>query len=309
LLAVAFCRKRGRSRIRHQRDVEALLSPPSLRAFSMTPAALSSLLRRFACEPFLHFALLGALVFAGHRALASQVSPPTLEISASKQRELVKLFEQRHNRAPTNLERQQLLQRHVEDEALFREGLRLSLVQSDPMLRAQLIARVRSLLQAELSETPPSQEQLLAFYAEHRADYAVPETVSFREYLLPSGPDARDAARRLSLSLQRGDTGGAGLPSPTDHSRQSEAELSSLEGQDLARRIWSLPLGVWRELASSRGVHVVRVDEHTPAADPPFERLRERLSAEYRKAQVARAFQAEVARLTAQWRVHVSERP
>lgn len=268
------------------------------------------MLRRVVTEPFLHFSLLGALVFAGHSALARKAEVPTLEVPSSKQRELSKLFEQRQNRAPTADERKQLIQRYVEDEALFREGLRLSLVQSDPMLRAQLIARVRSLLQAEMSEQPTTDEQLLRFYQEHRTDYTAPETVSFREYLLPSGPDARDAARRLSLALQRDEQpDGAGLPAPTNHSRRSEAELSTLEGADLARRIWTLPVGVWRELASSRGVHVVRLDERTPAAEPPFESLRERVLAAYRKDRLARAFQAEVSRLASQWRVHVTEQP
>jgi parvulin-like peptidyl-prolyl isomerase len=267
------------------------------------------MLRRIASEPFVHFALLGALVFAGHRALARKAEVPTLEVSSGKQRELAKLFEQRQSRAPTDAERKQLLERYVEDEALFREGLRLSLVQSDPMLRAQVIARVRSLLQAEVSEKPATDEQLQSYYEEHRSDYAVPETVSFREYLLPSGPDAHDAARRLSLSLQQGQTDIEGLPALTEHSRRSESELASLRGPDLARRIWSLPTGVWRELASSQGVHVVWVDEHTPVAEPSFESLRERVLVEYRKAQLAGAFQAEVSRLASSWRVHVTEQP
>jgi parvulin-like peptidyl-prolyl isomerase len=266
-------------------------------------------LRRLASEPFLHFALLGALVFVGHRALARPAEVRTLEISGSRQRELAKLFEQRQHRAPTDADRQQLLNRYVEDEVLFREGVRLSLVQTDPMLRAQLIARVRSLLQGEVLGKPPTEDQLHSYYEEHHADFAVPETVTYREFLFPTGPDANDAARRLALSLQRSEEPDAsGLPSPTEYVRRSEAELSALQGPDLARRLWTLPTGVWRELSSSRGVHVVRVDEHTSASDPPLSSIREQVLAEYRKAQTAHAFQAEVARLTSQWRVH-AEKP
>jgi hypothetical protein len=111
-------------------------------------------LRRLASEPFVHFTLLGALVFAGHRLVARASDVPTLEVSTSKQRELAKLFEQRQQRPPNDVERQQLIQRYVEDEVLFREGVRLSLVNTDPMLHAHLVARVRSLLQAEIEEKP-----------------------------------------------------------------------------------------------------------------------------------------------------------
>src|SRR5262245_9482872 len=124
-------------------------------AFEQTPALalkagmrMALGLRRSASEPFVHFALLGALVFAAHRLLTPAVDPPTIEVSAARQRELVKLFEQRQGRAANDAERARLIRRYVEDEALFREGVRLSLLHTDPMLRAQLIARVRGTLQA-----------------------------------------------------------------------------------------------------------------------------------------------------------------
>jgi hypothetical protein len=267
-------------------------------------------LRRFASEPLLHFAVLGALVFAGHRALTHTLDVHTLEVSGSKQRELAKLFQQRQHRAPSDSERQQLINRYVEDEALFREGQRLALVQTDPMLRAQLIARVRGLLQAEVGEEAATEAQLLSYYAEHRSDFAIPETISYREYLFPTGPEANDSARQLSLALQRGDEpNGPGMPPPTEYLRRSQAELSSLTGPDLPRRIWSLPTGIWRELSSSRGVHVVRVDEHTAASEPPFSSIHEQVLSEYGKAHTARAFQAEVRRLSSKWRVHIAEQP
>lgn len=283
---------------RREADVRALPSTDSLRAPTM----------RFLSEPLFHFALLGALVFAGHRALARTGEPHTLEVSATKQRELSKLFEQRQHRPPTAADQQQLLHRYVEDEALFREGLRLSLVRTDPMLRAQLIARVRSLIQGEVADAPVSEAQLQSYFDAHRADFSHPETISYREYLFRRAPEASDAARRLSASLQSGaELTGPELPAPAEHARRTEADLTASDGPDLARRIWALPVGVWRELSSARGVHVVRVEEHAPAADPPLSTIREQVLAEYRKAELARAFQAQVDRLTAQWQVHLAE--
>jgi hypothetical protein len=129
-------------------------------------------LRRLTAEPFAHFTLLGALVFAGHHLVTGRLEPPTIDVSASKQREIVKLFEQRQKRAPNDDERAQLIRRYVEDEALYREGLRLSLVETDPMLRAQIIARVRGMLQAELDLTPPTDAELARYFEAHRSDYA-----------------------------------------------------------------------------------------------------------------------------------------
>jgi hypothetical protein len=129
--------------------VDTPASPVEPRAARST--SIGTWLRRCAAEPFFHFALLGALLFAGDRLLAQPVEA-LIEVPVAKQRELVKLFEQRQGRAPTDAERKQLVERYVEDEALFREGLRLSLVNTDPMLRAQMIARMRRMLQTEAEQ-------------------------------------------------------------------------------------------------------------------------------------------------------------
>jgi hypothetical protein len=260
-------------------------------------------------EPFFHFALLGALVFGGHRLIVRmQSDAPTIEVSRSKQRELSNLFEQRQRRAPNQTEREQLVQRHLEDEVLLREGLRLSLVQTDPNLRAQVIARVRGMLQSELEQKPPTDSQLQRHYQEHLAEFSVPETVSYREYWIHRGPDSGRDARQLMAALRAGKSPAEGLPTPSD-SAHSEAQLISMYDQEVARSLWTLPNDNWHELRSERGIHIVRVHEHTPASRPPFADVREQVSTSYRKDQIDRAFQAELARLMSHWGVVVEEGP
>ena len=268
-------------------------------------------LQHAARQPFVQFTLLGALVFAGHRLVmpASASDVPSIEVSEAKQRELIKLFEQRQRRAPNESERRQLLQRYVEDEALFREGLRLSLVHTDPVLRGQLVARVRGLLMSEIEPTPPADGELQRYYEEHRSDYAVPETLSYREYWVHRGPDAGSNARRLVQALRADKLPDDDLPAPTEHSALSRAQLTALYDEEVASSLWSLPNGTWHELRSERGIHVVRVDQRTPGSQPSFADVREQVSSAYRKAQAARALQAELTRLTSQWRVSTPEAP
>ena len=129
-------------------------------------------MRRLASEPFARFTLLGALVFVGHRLMTRTADVPTIEVTRTKQRELVKLFEQRQKRPPNDAERVALVRRYVEDEALFREGMRSSLVSTDPMLRAQMIARMRTTLQAELDQKPPLEADLRTYFDSHASEYS-----------------------------------------------------------------------------------------------------------------------------------------
>ena len=268
-----------------------------------TPALLKSLSR----EPFVHFALLGALVFAGDRLIAPQAEERVILVSTAKQLELTTLFEQRQQRAPSPDERQQLIQRHVEDEVLVREGLRLGLAETDPMLRAQLVARLRGILQSGLAPSEPSDDELGRYYDEHQADYDLPETIRYREYWIHRGPDAGSDARRLLDALRAEKEPEAGLPEPIDHVGRSEAQLVSLYDEELARSLWALPAGTWHELRSERGIHIVRVEDHTPARQRTVAELRARLSADYQREQIAGALQAEIGRLAAGWRVQVDE--
>jgi hypothetical protein len=263
---------------------------------------------RVAREPLFHFTLGGALLFAGHRLIASTPDATAIEVSTSKQRELSNLFEQRQRRSPTEVERKQIVQRHVEDEALLREGLRLSLVQTDPVLRGQIIARVRGMLQSGFEPTPPTDSQLQRHYEQHLSDYTVPEAIRYREYWIHRGPSAGSDAKRLMGALRAGKPPDEGLPVPSD-ATHSEAQLVSLFDQEVARSLWTLPNGGWHELRSERGIHIVRVDGHTPASRPPFADVREQVRTSYRKDQVERAFQAELTRLMSRWRVDVEEGP
>ena len=118
---------------------------------------------RWLREPFVHFVALGALTFGLHRALQLR-EEQHLTVSSQVRRELTALFEQRQRRAPTDDERAALVSRWVEDEVLFREGLRLDLIHTDTDLRAEIVARVRAMLQASLATQEPSEAELAAYY-------------------------------------------------------------------------------------------------------------------------------------------------
>jgi PPIC-type PPIASE domain len=268
-------------------------------------------MRRWLAEPFLHFVVLGALTFGLHRLLQTQ-REHRLVVSDQAQREIAALFEQRQGRVPTDAERAALTQRWLEDELLFREGLRLDLLHTDSELRAEVIARVRSLLQASVPAAKPTEAELLQFYDRHRADYALPAMIGFREYLVRSGPDARDRARSLLQALKTlpADADVAELLHlPLSHPQGSRAELSVLYGPELVNELFALDLRVWHELRSARGIHLVKVEKRVAAKDPGLAAVRAQVLTDFSAASTARAFKLELARLEKQWSVDVEGPP
>lgn len=266
-----------------------------------------ALLVATARQPLVQFAALGALLFTLHTSLrgARRESPSatrneSLVLDAHRRGELTALFRQRQGRDPSAAEFEQLVARWAEDEALFRKALRDELVERDPVLREQLIARMRVLLQDALPTRFPSDAELRDYYAAHKSRYTVPARYDFIEYLVPSGARADDEARELLRALQRGE---AGTRASVVHSQRPESELRSLYGEQLTQQLANVPLSSWIVLRSARALHVVLVQARSPAGKPSFDAIKPQLSVDWTAEQRRENFQRQLRQLTAQWPV------
>jgi PPIC-type PPIASE domain len=291
---------------RHRRRLDPLLVANESRA--QLPAQ-PTWWQRAAREPLLHFVLLGGLVFGLHQGLArtrnsalvvANGPDPALRVDRQKREELAALFAQRMQRKPSEQELEASVARWLEEEMLFREALRLELPEHDPDLRDQLIARMRSLLQAASAPSSPREDELRAYHAAHRERYRLPATATFVEYLVLPGARAEDSARALLRRLQQAEPVSE---VPVTHSQRTDSELSALYGSELATKVRKLPLNAWQLLRSARGLHVVQLTALSEASDPPREQLRSRLSADLGAERARVSFQEQLTKLAARWQL------
>jgi hypothetical protein len=252
--------------------------------------------KRIAREPLLQFILLGALIFLVHRVAAKEGAAP-IAVDPHTRDELHALFRQRQQRAPSAQEAAELERRWLDDELLFREGLRLELVRQDSALREQLVSRMRGLIAASIAERPVTERELADFFQRRRDDYRVPETITLREYAIAHGPDADDRARAVMGALRRGEQ-----VLTTMHDRSSREQLATVFGEELADRILALSPGSLQTLRSQRAIHVVQVLDHAAAYRPPLAEVRAAVERDLRAERAQRAFDDELARLRAEVR-------
>ncbi|MFT3925247.1 MAG: peptidylprolyl isomerase [Myxococcales bacterium] len=256
-------------------------------------------------EPLVHFCGLGMAVFLLHRAVSP--SAPTEEpadtsivVGDQQRRELNALFEQRQGRSPSAAEGQALVDAWVDDELLFREALRTDLVRTDETVRDQLVARMRTLVQASAGARLPSDEELKTFFEAHRADYIQPAAATFVEYLVRTGPTAEDEARALVAELRASRDVRV---IPTRFEKVTRPQVEVVLGADNADKVEGLPLHEWIILRSPRGLHVVRVEERQAATAPEFSVLHDRLAADFRVERTRDHFRQELARLEGEFEV------
>ncbi len=245
---------------------------------------------RWLSVPAVHFAALGALVFAFESwrgvdaapAAAVAVSDDELLLREARRLGLDRDDSAIRRRLVRNL--RFLGERSSGDEAAdYEEALALGLDGSDLVVRRRLIQRLELRALAWARATEPSDAELAALLAREPERFALPERVRLSHVFLSrdrhgAALEAADRAlaRRLAgLAPERasglGDPFllGAHLPS------RSQAELAASFGEAFARAVAILPPGRWSgPIASGYGLHRVFVHERTPGRAARIEEVR-----------------------------------
>lgn len=135
----------------------------------------TSIRSRFVRDPLLHFLLLGALIFGIDQIHLMRSGDETrIEVSQSVQRDLVELFRVRNKQEPSAQELAALIDRWVEGEALYREGLAKGLDRNDQRIRDIVITNTTSVIKSRLKTPPITPDALRAWFELHRAKYDQP---------------------------------------------------------------------------------------------------------------------------------------
>lgn len=233
-------------------------------------------------EPLAHFVVLGAALFALYGWLSRDRAPEMIVVDTRQAAALEDRFESVWGRAPTGAERAGLIEAHVRDEVLYREGMALGLDRTDPVVRRRVGQRMMFLLQTALPPEP-SDEELQAWLDSHVEEYREPARYDLQQAVFSAGRGERagaDAAHALGLVRDRD----AAWPElgdrtmlPTHVSNVGAPEIASRYGREFLDALDELPVGEWRTVASPYGVHVVRVTARTPAEAPALDGVRSRV--------------------------------
>ncbi len=288
---------------------------------------MASRLRALLGEPLLHFLLVGAALMALYRWRhpASSATPPTLPAHAAVlpaqqpaaartivvdddiRGQLRDSFTRAQGRAPTDDELAGAVDRWVNDEILYREGLARGLDRDDPSVRSRVADKMAFVLRRQVIVPEPGDAELHAWFAAHPSHWGEPERIDFTQVFV----DGRDAAAEqrasgLLAQLSAGaDPGGLGdsFSGGRRYRGRKPADLARTFGAEFVDGLDSQPPGSWALRRSRFGLHLVRVDRHSAAHAVDFATVRLDVRKEWRDDRRARAVDAEVARLRSGWTV------
>lgn len=244
--------------------------------------------RRALREPLLHFAVLGTAVFGlGTLAAGEDDDAATIVVSRQTQERAAAELQARLGRPPSEAERAEAIDRFVDGELLYREGLALGLDRDDPVVRKRVIQKMEFVgTNLELPDEP-DEPTLRAFMQANPERYAGPPRYDFVLVTLPRTADDTDDARAQQVLRDlRGGADPKAVGGRFASGRTfSAANLAGTYGPDVAAAVTASAPGQWGMVASDRAFSLVQLQAVHPGEMPPFEKVHNRVSLDWKASQ------------------------
>jgi len=245
-------------------------------------------MKRLLREPLLHFLIGGSLLFVIYGIVADDLAyaPDRIVIDEERVTSLATTFQRTWLRPPTRNELDALIQGYVDEEVLYREGLALGLDRDDLVIRRRLRQKVE-FLHIDLAQLDAATDaELAAFLNDNPERFREPGRRSFRQVFVNPGEDEAEVRRRADEMLQELRAGqsveGDRTLLPEAMEGASERDVAAVFGDGFATDVLALEGDGWTgPLASSFGLHLVRIDERSPARMPEFAEIRQHVAREY----------------------------
>ncbi len=237
-------------------------------------------------------------------------------VTAAKRRWLDEHLQRQWRRPPTAAESDRFVADFVREEVLYREALTLGLDRDNLVVRRRLVQKMEILT---LRDAPGiSESDLMDHYLAHRADYVLPESVSFRHVFFSAairGADARAAAGTALNDVRDGGVPGvSGLgdppPMPPEVSDWTRPMVEARFGTDFTAPVFGAEPGGWSgPVASVYGWHLVYVTRRMAARVPDFAEVAARIATDLDAARRAGALDRIYASVRDAYEVEIEPAP
>jgi hypothetical protein len=229
-----------------------------------------------------------AAVFGGDERIDRD---DVIRVTAGDVDRLRSLWIVQYKRPPTEQELKGIVDAHVREEVLNREAKLLGLDRDDVIIRRRLAQKMEFLSEDIATMTPPTDDDVSAYFRENLETYRVPAGVSFSHLFFNIDRRGEDGAAQEALRLRdqlnalnerpvRAPQGGGDpFVLPLDYDARSRPEVGELfGGTEIVDALFEVAPGRWHGPAKSAyGLHIIYVRDRTDARDPELDEVRERV--------------------------------
>jgi hypothetical protein len=247
---------------------------------------LSSIWTRLKDEPLLIFLAIALLIFAGDYLISlSKADPKAIVITSELRQEVKQIYTKSLKREPTPADMKILLERWIDNEVLYREGLALGLDKGDSSIRERVIFKALSVTQAEINLPKLDENALQQWFTEHSEQYDAPALIHFEEAVVAGKPAAEDLKTFVgALNGKAKSNIDSSLEIFRDRPRFT---IVDGYGEEFTKALEQLkPGGEWVSLESKAGARIVRLISVKQAEKANFEQIKAKVYTDW-KNQIA----------------------
>jgi hypothetical protein len=236
-------------------------------------------MKKFFSEPYVHFLLIGAVLYLLYSFASindSRFSEKIITISSFQKEKLKNDFFSKWQRMPNAEELSLLYEEYFFQEVMLKEAVAMQLEKKDNVVRVRLLDKMRKILTSSMTYGEPGEEELLEYYSTHKNFYREAEKISLVHIFVEKEKEALlseliDTLHRNSTSSCQNTLYGSSPVGPID-----KKTLSSDFGNYFAGQIWMLKPRVWfGPVRSKKGVHAVCIIKKTGGKILPFDEAEE----------------------------------
>jgi hypothetical protein len=202
-----------------------------------------------------------------------------------------------------------------DEEGHYREALRLGL-DDDIMIRRLLREKLRLTLSRDPGDAVVTDADVREYVERHRERYERSGAVTFAHVFFSTRDDAKRARTEAESALRElraknmtppaSDELSDAFPLGLAFTARPEDALSAQFGEKFALRVLAAPPGKWvGPIASTYGLHLVRVQEKLAPELPPLEKLRSRAARELLQERSAARLARAMQRLRAEYDIRI----
>ena len=256
------------------------------KAIDQSTTRLNIIWNRFKQEPLLIFAAIAVFIFLGDQMIAlTKTDPKAIVITSQLRNDLKQIYANSFKRDPSARDMQILIDRWVDNEVLYREGLALGLDKGDDSIRERVIFKTLSVTQAEVNLPNPDENFLKNWFNEHQEQYNEPTQLNFEEAVVFGKPNPMEI-KNLVLALNG--KGKSSIDSNLEIFKdRPRFTIADGYGEEFTKSLEQLPRNEWSALESTAGTRIVRLVSVKQGQKANFEQLKAKIYTDWKNQTAA----------------------
>ncbi len=251
-------------------------------------------IKRFLSEPFLHFLLIGLMIFVTSSYILKRREARKIIIDKAVIAKLTLAWETQFGKTPDNKELKIALDDYIKQEVLVREAQQLGLNQDDEIIKRRLQQKMAFIIKDNIIVPDPDETTLESYYEKNASKFTESPKVSFSHIYFSADNSNSEKARQRALEVLHSleaKTAPPRAPQLGDHfmllfdyNNVDKTELTGLFGDSpFTDSLFTVKENKWfGPFLSGYGWHLMYVNKRLGNITPPLSKIKDKVIDSYK---------------------------